>query len=366
MRRSLFEVVEGDVESVHGDYLKLRTSPYHSGTRCLIDDTWRMLPNPDPHFWTEFRGSGFDARIWELYIYRVLIESGYTVEQPTGGLDFHAIDSESRFALEATVARPSNDESSPPWDSILHSFAERQAFWGLKLAHRIEAKRRRRYAKSGRNDEAPIVLAVAPFFGPESHMNSGAMMLEVLYGVGYDLRQSGRRLSDVRTVETPMIRRGKKEIAAGLFNRPNMYDISAVVFNNCGTVAKFHRMATFADGTDGCRLFHAGYCHDHTPESSTPSRFVIEVERGDSHELWGSGCNIYHNPNARIALPRPLFDGASDYLLRHDRQIDSLMPDFHPYLGRTVVLPDLKPGERVNADLIWMMAMMPTVGGMGR
>ncbi|HEX7676565.1 MAG TPA: hypothetical protein VF713_00460 [Thermoanaerobaculia bacterium] len=64
-----------------------------------------------------------------------------------------------------------------------------------------------------------------------------------------------------------------------------------------------------------------------------------EVLRRPTAETWGEGLEVFHNPNALIPLPRKFFSHAADSVLMPDGQIESLVPDFHPYMSYSMCLP---------------------------
>jgi hypothetical protein len=69
---------------------------------------------------------------------------------------------------------------------------------------------------------------------------------------------------------------------------------------------------------------------------------MFEVDERYYSETWAEGVSIFHNPNARIALPRELFPSAARHGFENG-QIVSVLPEFHPYGSTTMIfVPDRK------------------------
>lgn len=77
-------------ESLLNPILVRMQGPSHEPARVTLQATYDALPNPDPHFVKEFQTGGFDARIWELYLFAYLRASGLTVRRPFDSPDFLA------------------------------------------------------------------------------------------------------------------------------------------------------------------------------------------------------------------------------------------------------------------------------------
>ena len=76
----------------------------------------RWYEDIDGNFVEQFQTTGFDARIWELYLYAVLVEANLEVSHPKPAPDFLASGLNGEFALEATTINP-----TPRWrKSRLH------------------------------------------------------------------------------------------------------------------------------------------------------------------------------------------------------------------------------------------------------
>lgn len=76
----------------------------------------------DGNFGEQFQTTGFDARIWELYLFAALSEAGYIIDKSAPAQDFAAVGPLGEFLVEATTVNPSiNAEGNvvpiPPTDT---------------------------------------------------------------------------------------------------------------------------------------------------------------------------------------------------------------------------------------------------------
>jgi hypothetical protein len=89
------------------------------------------------------------------------------------------------------------------------------------------------------------------------------------------------------------------------------------------------------------KMIHIGVRRgERDPAGPGPLPFKMEVHAPNYHEAWVEGAVILHNPNARVPLNPNLIPGANHELLQPDGTIMSLLPDFQPYISRTVVALD--------------------------
>jgi hypothetical protein len=58
-----------DEQSLHPSFKILSTSHGHSSTRAIIQEMMPHLQDTDGNFVEQFQTSGFDARLWEIYLF---------------------------------------------------------------------------------------------------------------------------------------------------------------------------------------------------------------------------------------------------------------------------------------------------------
>src|SRR5580700_5730531 len=83
----LFQPVVSE-QNLHPGFKNMRDSPMWEPARAVLRDLFREFPDPDGNFVEQFQTSGFDARIFEIYLFAVFRESGFTIDRSNPRLDF--------------------------------------------------------------------------------------------------------------------------------------------------------------------------------------------------------------------------------------------------------------------------------------
>ena len=67
----------------------------------------------DGNFIEQFQTTGFDARLWELYLYATAVEMGYALTPDVVAPDLLLEGPRGRLAIEATTANPPEEGRAP-------------------------------------------------------------------------------------------------------------------------------------------------------------------------------------------------------------------------------------------------------------
>ena len=67
--------------SLNPDFVGLSTLEGYSPARQVIEPRMRWHEDPDGNFVEQFQTTGFDARMWELYLFATLAEAGYPLNR---------------------------------------------------------------------------------------------------------------------------------------------------------------------------------------------------------------------------------------------------------------------------------------------
>lgn len=95
---------------------------------------------------------------------------------------------------------------------------------------------------------------------------------------------------------------------------PDAENVSAVIFSNAGTIAKFDRMGTVAGfGTEGYKYVRVGLRYNPDPNAVMGIPFSENVTADDYEEYWTQEIQVFHNPNAKHRLPFDWLLGATHH-----------------------------------------------------
>jgi hypothetical protein len=90
-------------------------------------------------------------------------------------------------------------------------------------------------------------------------------------------------------------------------------NISAVIFSNAGTLAKFDRMGVDAGyAPNDHRYIRIGFRLNPDPNAVVGNSFTEEVV-ADCGERWSDELQVFHNPRAKFPLPLDAFGGATQH-----------------------------------------------------
>lgn len=332
----LFAPVVAD-EKLHPSFKTLKTSRGHSSGYEIIREMMPHLEDADGNFVEQFQTTGFDSRLWELYLFAYFREEALLVTRPKPAPDFRVQRLGEVAYIEAvTTGQPAGSKLD---EDLLAALPKDLADVRARLKDEIPirfgsplySKLKKEYWKLHDVAEHPFVIAIADFHAKGSMMWTSTGLLQYLYGTRHDFSFDADGKLIISPLKIDTHRHGKKEIPSGFFFQPQAEHISAVLFSNSGTISKFTRMGKIAGfGDPSVRVVRMGTRHTHDPNAALPTPFLHDVRPGGRSETWGEGLSVYHNPNAAIPLPETFFPSIAHH--RFDNgQIRSHLPEFHPY-----------------------------------
>lgn len=313
-------------KDLHPNFRLLLDTPGRAPARAVLKELGPWLAPSDPHFVREFQAKQFDQRLWELYLWAMLRELGYDVTQPEAP-DFHCISPRAEFTVEATTCAPSTggvlaDRPDPQTPEEMKEFLHN--YMPMKFGNALTGKLKKKngagesYWERGPGAGKPFVLAIADFHKPGGDGEIGSMTYTqealwlYLYGHRIEWEFLDGSLS-IRTVKLDDHTYKTKTIESGFFDLEGAENISAVVFSNAGTLAKFDRMGVDAGfAPDNHRYYRIGFRLDPDPNAVVGKQFSEEVA-ADSEELWSDEIQVFHNARAKIPLPLEAFAGTTQH-----------------------------------------------------
>ena len=300
----------------------------HYAAMRVVGETYLAMPNPDRNFVSDMQTSNFDARLWELYLFACFKEQGAKVSQDVVSPDFLIEREGAQAYIEAvTASNPSRGALGEPVRHAPEDKAERMAGAPAeRFAKTLHSKLQRAYQHLPHVKDFPFALAIADFHGQGTMVWSREALPTYLYGKLAVVREGqDGPYADGEPIERL---RGKAGIPAGLFLNPEMRSLSAVIFSNAGTMAKFNRMGLLAGfAFPGIRMIRTGTIYDRTPGALKPIEFSLDITSEDYTALWPGGeawcqeLEIFHNPLAERPFPFSLLPGATHWFEREGEVI---------------------------------------------
>jgi hypothetical protein len=333
---------------LHPQFLSLRDMPGYAPARNLIRELQLELADPDGNFVEQFQTFGFDARTFEFFLAVMLEHVGHKVDRSYDRPDFLVTKDGLTAAVEAVTANPPPSGVIRPYSNFLKGGTVADAIEHLeqtipiRLGSPLYSKLQKKYWTLPQTQGKPLILAIQDFHTDGALLSTSAGLGRYLYGQGqvwwHD--DEGNLVIEGHALEEHKL--GTKTIPSGFFNQPLAENISAVLFCNTGTIAKFNRMGhqdKYHD--DRVRMIRWGTCYRHDPNAALPAAFVYEVGNPEEGmESWREGTVLFHNPNALHPIPSEWFGAALEEKLVDEDRICTFAEQFLPYASITQIFVD--------------------------
>ncbi|MHA6914316.1 hypothetical protein ACQUJO_14440 [Ralstonia pseudosolanacearum] len=326
------------------DFAAVSSLEGYSPAAELIKPMMRWYDDADGNFVEQFQTTGFDTRLWELYLFATLVEAGYIFDKTLPMPDFCAQSIFGELCVEATTVNPSRNEKGeivppPPLDTEEQMQAFQRHYMPIRYAGPLTTKLGKQYWDKPNVQGRPLIFAIQDFHAPMSMIVSRTALPVYLYGTVWDW---SRDTNDQLVITPTKIQThvwGNKKVTSGFFALPGSENISAVISNASATISKFNRMGVLAGfGSKRVRLVRRGTAANPDPNSEMPQLFVHEVNSPEYTETWIEGMDVYHNPRAKHPLDPAMLPGAAHHWLRDDGQLVSGVPSWQPFASTTHIL----------------------------
>ncbi|WP_212580137.1 hypothetical protein [Roseovarius gaetbuli] len=351
-----------DPEKLHPYFRELLERSGRAPARAVVREIGPWLAPSDPHFVEEFQFRQFDQRLWELYLWAAFRELGFDVKQLQAP-DFFCSAPGIQFTVEATTVAPSTAgplaaHPEPKTNEEMKAFLS--DYMPMKFGSSLTSKlnkvdaQGKHYWERENTIGKPFVIAVADFHKQADAEQLGSMTFSqsalwpYLYGHRVEWEMIDGALS-VRATKNPTHQFGDKTIPSGFFDQPGVENVSAVIFSNAGTIAKFDRMGVVAGfGADDHLYQRIGFRFNPDPDAIHGLPFSDDVADPDYREGWSDELQIFHNPNALIPLDHAWLTGLAQFYFKGDDQF-SLVPDHHVWSSMTAIFEIVKDTGEAKA-----------------
>jgi hypothetical protein len=340
--KTLFDLVV-DQKDVHPSFENLRTQGGSAPARWMLDRVFQHFSDPDGNFVQQFQSSGFDARFFELYLFAYFYYSGFEIDRSHEAPDFLVSRNVVTAAVEATtVNAPTRgvlaDLGKQIGDLSGAEMAEYQRHeLPIRFGSPLFSKLNKRYWDLPNVQGLPFVLAIEAFHDEDSLGLGDSALASYLYGFTHEAawNAGGELAIEFDRIYSHVL--GTKQIPSAFFTQPDTENVSAVLFTNTGTTAKFGRMAYQAGiGGDTIEMQRIGYCSNLDEDVRDPTFFSYDVADPPVVEWWGQGLVVLHNPNCKYPLDIDFFPGAVHTFFEGGKP-RSFIPNWHVFNSKTLI-----------------------------
>lgn len=326
---------------LHPYFVRLNTDAAFQPAKKIISQMMPYFIDVDGNFVEQFQTTGFDSRVWELYLFSYFVEEGFELDRRHDRPDFVLDRFGYSVAVEAVIV--GRKDTKPKYVNLdpneFHARIRKRKGrdeMAIRFGSPLYTKLQKEYWQLEHVKNMPFLIAIADFHEDFSMTWSSTFLLNYLFGYGYDWTRDFAGNLKIKPIKIKSHLHNGKEVPSGFFDQPGAENISGVLFTTSGTVSKFNRMGIQAGfGVPGIRTIRYGACHKHDPNATTPESFYYEVAEG-RQESWAEGMNLYHNPNALHPIAPEFFPSAAHHFLDYSGNVVSYIPEFHPYNSFTV------------------------------
>jgi hypothetical protein len=344
-------------EKLHPYFKILLTEGGYSSAKELINEIVYSHSDIDGNYVKDFQTTGFDGRLWELFLHMFLLNSKFELNHSYNAPDFLAKYFDVEIAIEAVIVNKSESFDEPYPDSAEKVFLLSRDYMPIKFGSSLTSKLARRYWEKEHVKGKPFILAIHDFHMPASTDNFGSMiwtrtaLSDYLYGLRVKSRidESGKLIQETRITPQrvePINEKidfhqwKNKSIPSGFFNLPDSENVSAVLFANNATIATFNRMGRMAGlGNKDVKMIRTSTLYNPDPHASEPYLVRIDIDDPDYEEAWGDGMMLYHNPNAKHPVDTNCFPDISHTFLDKDAEmLYGITKPFMPFASITEII----------------------------
>lgn len=338
--KDIFKVIieEGNIHPFFNQLLS--DDSFYSAKQVILEIS-KEFQDIDGNFIKEFQSkNGFDARLWELYLYAFLKEQNFIIDrQHQHSPDFLFEKDSKHFALEAvTINRKHNDYFSPNTISPKEIIKLNKNDMPLRFASALTSKLNKKYWNLPHVKGKPFILAVADFSENFSMSYSANALSDYLYGYRYDysIDTIGNIIVDKETIDCYRKKSGSV-VSANFFDIPGTENISAIISSPIATLSKFNRIGMqHGYYKNNIKILCTMSCYNNT-KVATPiiKQYFVDTT---STETWSDGITMYLNPKAKYKIPIKLFNDDVSFIISVNGDIKYKTKNGHPFNANNVIL----------------------------
>lgn len=298
----------------------------------------------DGNFIEQFQTvNGFDARIWELYLFCFFQEQLFSFKRNYNAPDYMLKKANQEIAVEAVIV---SEKLNIDIMNIDKEYIDQKLkneiplMFGSTLFNKMRFDEKKLpYWEMEHVKSKPLIFAIADFSGPMSMTWSHNAISDYLYGYRNEnsFDEDGRLVTKAIKIND-YVKQNGQVIPSGFFFQPQSEYVSAIIINPCGTIGKFNRLGRQAGlGSTIPIIKRMGEFHNHE-YNSLKHIFREYIVDEKSSETWSEGAIVFHNPNAKYPLDIDLFDEKVSQAYMKDNLIYRSYPEIFPYSSMSQIL----------------------------
>lgn len=304
-------------EKMHPLFCELISNPIFKAAKELIKEIAYAHIEQDANYIREFQSRGFEARLWELYLYRYFVEENFDLDSQQEAPDFLVSKFGKYVAIEATIidkcTNPTIDITKENITSYVSDYFPIRFGSSLFSKKQKTNKDGKRYWEYEHVKGRPFVIAIHDYHwspsSPSSIQSSITWSFDALVFLLYGINiYNNHPIKEHKWQD--------KVIPSNFFAQKDSENISAVLFSNQATLPKFLRMGKLAGmGSKDINIITSKLIY------SLDEKIIKKTEdiNNTSYtENWCDGIIMLHNPYAKFPVDPNLFPSITHLFLEKD------------------------------------------------
>jgi hypothetical protein len=353
-------------EKQHPYFKILASESRFEPARNLIREIAYSFIDIDGNYIQQFQSDGFDARLWELFLYVYLYNSGFEIDRAHSSPDYCLNRFGDEVYIEAVTVGPSPDFDDPQPKSGKEVLELAKDYVPIKYGSALFTKlsKKPHYWELPHVKDKPFILAIHDYHKAAEKHAPGSMawtragLSNYLYGrrEEVEIDQDGKaKPVFLAPFLSPVIKRVKtkehiykhKKIPSNFFEQPNSEHISAVLFSNGATLTTFNRMGKLGGlGGKDIKMIRTGVRVNLNPEEFEPIPFVVDVDDENYSEAWADTVVMYHNPKALQPVNPDMFPDISHVFFNEHENDFITLPNPNEILSSTTMILSSKDPQK--------------------
>lgn len=332
--RDIFEL-QTLPDKLNKNFILLKDDEGFTPAKEIVREIAYSFIDCDGRFFRDFQTAGFDARMWELYLYAYLHEENFILDRQYNSPDYLCLKGGSKISIEATTVNPPDFLSTNDEQTFLNSFEIKHEYNTIRFAKALNKKLKKKYWEKSHVNGLPLIFAIQSF----ECLGDSTSIIRYLYGVNHGWVKDVTGKLTIIPEKIKKHRHEQREIKSGFFFLSDSENISAVLFSNSGTISKFNRMGRIAGfGNNKIQMIRTGVYLNPDPNATMPIPFSYEVNSENTNEYWSEGLSMFHNPNAIHPIDTTLFPTISHHFYKEGQLVSCSNNSFKPLWSKTVVV----------------------------
>lgn len=309
------------------DIFQRLRSPTDHVAAWMLNQLYLSLPTPDANWVSDCQTDNFHTRLWEAQLLASFREQGLLVTQPHRSPDFLIQNRLGGSAwVEAVTANPPERYNHVSTESIEPPQDRKERLLGtaaVRFAKTLGNKLGKNYHELPHVIGKPFIIALADFQSSASMTWTREALISYLYGIYPHVENvDGHRFASTQVIDRLL---GDSGFPAGLFRNQEHSELSAVIFTNACSIAKFNRVGVSAGApTKKLRYVRIGEFYDRRPNVLDSIPFCLDITSPEYKSLWPQGyepwcaeLEVFHNPFAKHPVPKELLPETTHWFEHH-------------------------------------------------